>query len=132
VRTSDSEPGSSDATVKADPATHTISGSVTSGNFCGYLGTEDRRSYYTLYFVAHFDRPFTGTGTWQDSTVQAGGKQAAGGTTYGSKGFPPPGKGSGAWVTLDTSSSAAVNVRVGISAECGSESARGEPQRNQL
>jgi predicted alpha-1,2-mannosidase len=115
VRASDSEPGSSDATVKIDPATRTISGSVTSGNFCGYLGTEDRRSYYTLYFVAHFDHAFTGTGTWQDATVQLGSKQAEGGTSYGAGGFPPQGKGSGAWVVLDTSASSAVHVRVGIS-----------------
>lgn len=115
IRTSDSETGSSDAKVKIDVTARTISGSVTSGNFCGYLGTEDRRSYYTLYFVAHFDQPFTATGTWQDSAVQPDTKEAAGGTTYGTKGFPPPGKGSGAWVALDTWASPAVNVRVGIS-----------------
>jgi predicted alpha-1,2-mannosidase len=115
VRTSDSETGSTDATVKIDAATRTISGSVTSGNFCGYLGTEDRRSYYTLYFVAHFDQPFIRTGTWQDSTLMPRSLAASGGTTYGSKGFPPPGKGSGAWVTFDSSISPQVNVRVGVS-----------------
>ena len=115
VRTSDSEIGSSDAKVKIDVAARTISGSVTSGNFCGYLGTEDRRSYYTLYFVAHFDQPFTATGTWQDSALRPDTKEASGGTTYGSKGFPVFGKGSGAWVTLDTAASPSVNVRVGIS-----------------
>ena len=114
VRASDSEPGSSDAHVKVDAARRIISGSVTSGNFCGYLGTEDRRSYYTLYFVAHFDHAFTGNGTWQDADVRPGTTEAAGGTTYG-QGFPPPGKGSGAWVTLDTASSPVVHVRVGIS-----------------
>jgi predicted alpha-1,2-mannosidase len=115
VRTSDSETGSTDAHVRVDASKRTISGSVTGGNFCGYLGTEDRRSYYTLYFVAHFDQPFAGTGTWQDSEVHSGSTVAEGGTTYGSKGFPPPGKGSGAWVTLNTSASPAVNVRVGVS-----------------
>jgi predicted alpha-1,2-mannosidase len=115
IRTSDSETGSSDAKVRIDVAARTISGSVTSGNFCGYLGTEDRRSYYTLYFVAHFDQPFTATGTWQDSALQPDTKEASGGTTFGTKGFPAPGKGSGAWVVLDTWASPAVNVRVGIS-----------------
>ena len=115
VRTSDSETGSTDAAVKIDAATRTISGSVTSGNFCGYLGTTDRRSYYTLYFVAHFDQPFLTTGTWQDSAVRPDTTEASGGTTYGTRGFPPPGKGSGGWVTLDTSKSPVVNVRVGIS-----------------
>jgi predicted alpha-1,2-mannosidase len=115
LRTAYSEPGSTDAHIKIDAANQTISGSVTSGNFCGYLGTTDRRSYYTLYFVARFDAPFLSTGTWQDSTVRPGTREAQGGTTYGSKGFVPTGKGSGGWVVLDTSKSATAGVRVGIS-----------------
>jgi predicted alpha-1,2-mannosidase len=115
VRSSYSETGSSDARIKVDAAKRTISGSVTSGNFCGYIGTADRRSYYTLYFVAHFDTPFLSTGTWQDGTAQPGTTEARGGTTYGTDGFVPPGKGSGAWVVLDTSKSANVGVRVSIS-----------------
>lgn len=115
VRTAYSETGSTDAHIHIDPATRSISGSVTSGNFCGYIGTADRRSYYTLYFVAHFDAPFVSTGTWQDTAVRLGTREASGGTTYGTKGFVPAGKGSGGWVTLDTSKSSTVNVRVGIS-----------------
>jgi predicted alpha-1,2-mannosidase len=115
VRTANSETGSTDAKVKIDPANQTVSGSVTSGNFCGYLGTADRRSYYTLYFVAHFDVPFVSTGTWQNSVVRPGTKDAHGGTSYGAKGFVPGGKGSGGWIVLDISNSATVNVRVGIS-----------------
>jgi putative alpha-1,2-mannosidase len=98
-----------------DAANRVVSGSVTSGNFCGYIGTADRRSYYTLYFVAHFDAPFLNTGTWQNSAIRPNTTEAAGGTTYGSRGFVPPGKGSGGWVVLDTSKSANVGVRVGIS-----------------
>ena len=115
VRTANSETGSTDAHVKIDATNRIVSGSVTSGNFCGYIGTADRRSYYTLYFVAHFDAPFLSTGTWQDSAVRSGTTEASGGTTYGTKGFVPPGKGSGGWVVLDTSKSASVGVRVGIS-----------------
>ena len=115
VRTSDSETGSTDSNIKIEASTRTISGSVTSGNFCGYLGTTDRRSYYTLYFVAHFDQPFLETGTWQNSALRPNTTEASGGTTYGTRGFPPPGKGSGGWVRLDTSKSQAVNIRVGIS-----------------
>src|SRR5215469_6209738 len=115
VRTANSETGSTDAHIKIDNANRTVSGSVTSGNFCGYIGTVNRRSYYTLYFVAQFDAPFLSTGTWQDSAVRPGTKEARGGTTYGPKGFVPPGKGSGGWVALDTSKSASVGVRVGIS-----------------
>src|SRR5690625_1896842 len=113
IRTSDSEVGSSAATVEVDEATHTITGSVSSGNFCGYLSKVDRKSYYTLYFVAHFDQPFTATGTWHDKAVHPGNSVAHGGTTYGEKGWPPPGKGSGAWVAFASGSD--VHVRVGIS-----------------
>ncbi|HEY3628548.1 MAG TPA: GH92 family glycosyl hydrolase [Terracidiphilus sp.] len=115
VRTANSETGSSDAGVKIDSEKRIVSGYVTSGNFCGYLGTADRRSYYTLYFVAHFDTPFVSIGTWQDSAVRAGTNEAHGGTTYGTNGFVPKGKGSGGWIVLDTSESASVIVRVGIS-----------------
>jgi putative alpha-1,2-mannosidase len=66
IRTSAGLVGSSDANVTVDPATRTISGSVTSGNFCGNKnldGNPDRTSYYTLYFVAKFDADFTAYGT---------------------------------------------------------------------
>ncbi|MFI5907503.1 GH92 family glycosyl hydrolase [Dactylosporangium sp. NPDC051541] len=115
VRTSNSEVGSSAATTTVDSANRVISGSVTSGNFCGYINTEDRRSYYTLYFYAAFDKPFASTGTWTDGTLAAGSTSSSGGTTYGTAGWPPAGKGSGAYVSFDTSSGPAVGVRVGIS-----------------
>ena len=114
IRTSDSEVGSSDASVDVDAKTQTVSGSVNSGNFCGYLAKADQRSYYTLYFVAQFDRPFTANGTWQDARVQSGATAARGGTGYDAKGFPTPGKGSGAWVAFDPAKGP-VHVRVGIS-----------------
>jgi predicted alpha-1,2-mannosidase len=114
VRVSDSEVGSSDANVDVDAADQTISGSVTSGNFCGYLAKADQRSYYTLYFVAHFDQPFTANGSWQDASVRNGSHAARGGTGYDQKGFPSSGKGSGAWVAFDPSKGP-VHVRVGIS-----------------
>jgi predicted alpha-1,2-mannosidase len=115
IRTSDSEIGSSDAEVTIDPATRRVSGSVTSGNFCGYLDAETRRSYYTLYFVAEFDQPFVAHGTWQDATLKPGATSAKGGTGYGADGYPEAGKGSGAWLRFDTSINRDVDVRVGIS-----------------
>jgi predicted alpha-1,2-mannosidase len=114
VRTSASEVGSSDAQITVD-AKGTISGSVTSGNFCGYINAVDRRSYYTVYFQAEFDHPFTSTGTWQNGTVAAGATTATGGTGYGTDGYPVAGQGSGAYVTFDTSDDKPVNLRVGIS-----------------
>ena len=115
IRTSDSEVGSSDASVTIDAATSSVSGSVSSGNFCGYLDAEDRRSYYTLYFVAEFDHPFTAQGTWEDAALHAGTTAARGGTGYGKDGFPEAGKGSGAWLRFDISAERTVGVRVGIS-----------------
>ena len=113
VRTSDSEVGSTAARTSFDKATNTVSGSVTSGNFCGYIGTEDRRSYYTLYFVAHFDRPATENGAWKDTTLLPNATNAEGGTGYGPKGFPEAGHGSGVWLGFGTGGE--VRVRVGIS-----------------
>ena len=114
-RTSDSEVGSSDASVRVDPAKREVTGSVTSGNFCGYLSPDRRESYYTLYFVAEFDQPFTAGGAWQDTTVTKGSRTAHGGTTYGDRGHPPGRKGSGAWISFDPAKAPVVNMRVGIS-----------------
>jgi predicted alpha-1,2-mannosidase len=115
LRASDSEVGSSDAEVHIDQSARSVTGSVTSGNFCGYLDPAGQRSYYTLYFVAEFDQPFAAVGTWHDATVRADGIESSGGTGYGDKGFPNPGKGSGAWIGFDTAHERAVEVRVGIS-----------------
>ena len=114
VRTSDSEVGSSDAHTAIDTAARTITGSVTSGNFCGYIGTADRRSYYTLYFAARFDEPFTTTGAWHDGQVQPGATTASGGTGFGPKGFPEAGRGSGVWVGFGEGGKS-VHMHVGIS-----------------
>jgi predicted alpha-1,2-mannosidase len=115
VRASDSEVGSSDAQLAVDTAARTVSGSVTSGNFCGYLGTADRRSYYTLHFVAVFDQPFAAVGAWEDAALKPGATRARGGTGYGTAGTPPPDKGSGAYLVFDTSRGSTVGLRVGIS-----------------
>ena len=113
ARTSDSEVGSTDAQTSIDVATGTITGSVTSGNFCGYIGTEDRRSYYTLHFVARFDSPVTETGAWKDDSVTPGATTSQGGTGYGPKGSPEAGHGSGVWVGFGAART--VRLRVGIS-----------------
>jgi predicted alpha-1,2-mannosidase len=114
-RTSDTEVGSSDASIHIDAAHRTVSGSVTSGNFCGYLSPDRRRSYYTLHFVAMFDQDFTVGGTWTGGAVTPGSITAQGGTAYGEDGFPVPGKGSGGWISFDPAKSPTVNMRVGIS-----------------
>ncbi|WMJ69689.1 GH92 family glycosyl hydrolase [Stenotrophomonas sp. 24(2023)] len=114
-RTSDSEVGSTDSTIIIDPSTRTVRGTVTSGNFCGYLAEDRRESYYTLHFVAEFDQPFDVGGTWRDATVQAGAKEGGGGTTYGTQGHPPAGKGAGGWISFNPRTSPVVTARIGIS-----------------
>jgi predicted alpha-1,2-mannosidase len=73
-----------------------LSGSVTSGNFCG------ARNRYRLYFVAEFDRPFKGAGTWKGGEVSHGARTVAGAQA-------------GAFVSFDTSTNPAVQMRVGLS-----------------
>jgi predicted alpha-1,2-mannosidase len=113
-RVSDSEVGSSDARVAIDPAGGEVTGSVESGNFCGYLVPIVRRSYYTLYFVAEFDRAFSAAGAWENGEVKPGVLSASGGMPYDEKGYPTAGKGSGAWVSFDATGNT-VAVRIGIS-----------------
>jgi predicted alpha-1,2-mannosidase len=113
VRTSDSEVGSTDAETHVDAKTGMVTGSVTSGNFCGYIGTEDRRPYYTLHFAMRFDRPVAETGAWKDSAISPGATSAEGGTGFGPKGFPEAGHGSGVW--LGFGKGGVVRLSVGIS-----------------
>ncbi|MEV6168961.1 GH92 family glycosyl hydrolase [Streptomyces sp. NPDC051954] len=115
IRTANSEVGSTDSSIEIDPATRTVSGSVTSGNFCGYLDPEGRRAYYTLHFTARFDRPFKTTGTWQDDKLTPGSTSASGGTGgFTNGGRPVAGKGAGGYVEFEPGAGP-VNVKVGIS-----------------
>jgi predicted alpha-1,2-mannosidase len=113
IRVSDSEVGSTDASVHVDRARHSVTGEVTAGNFCGYLAKDGQRSYYTMYFVAEFDQPFASTGSWDDAGVHPGRDAARGGTGFTDKGFPINGKGAGAWIGF--ASGRHVQARVGIS-----------------
>ncbi|MGC4770221.1 GH92 family glycosyl hydrolase [Micromonospora sp. DT44] len=112
-RTSNSETGSTDATVRVDAAARTVTGSVTAGNFCGPHSENNRKSLYTLHFTAHFDQPFAKLGTWQDGTRTPDATTATGGTGLDA-GNPVPGKGSGAYVTF-AEGITTVGVKVAIS-----------------
>jgi len=69
LKLSDSAAGSSGTRFQVLNDTE-IQGSVTSGDFCGATDT------YTVFFDMKFDRPITGYGTYQNSMVSAGAKQA--------------------------------------------------------
>ena len=114
-RTAASQLGSGAAYTKVDKENNEITGFVTSGNFCGYLGEFNRRDYYTLHFVAKLDKNITGSGGWQDNKLTPNATSATGGMGYGPKGIPKLGKGSGMWVDVDLQDGQTVTMRVGIS-----------------
>ncbi|MEV4178241.1 GH92 family glycosyl hydrolase [Nonomuraea sp. NPDC049709] len=116
-RVSNSLNGSEDAEIAIDPATRTVTGSVLTGAFCGRRangGVNNRKTYYRLHFAATFDRAFAGTGTWVDGELRAGTTAASGGEGYAT-GADRAGKGSGGYVSFDTTSDADVRMKVGIS-----------------
>ncbi|MFB8116632.1 GH92 family glycosyl hydrolase [Streptomyces sp. NPDC055962] len=116
-RVSNSLNGSEDARVEIDTAHRKVTGSVLTGAFCGRRangGTNNRKSYYRLYFSASFDRDFATTGTWHDGTLSPGATTASGGEGYAT-GADRAGRGSGGWVGFDTSGDDDVRMRIGIS-----------------
>lgn len=116
-RVSNSLNGSEDAEVKIDTAHRKVTGSVLTGAFCGRRangGTNNRKSYYRLYFSASFDRAFSSTGTWKDGTLAPGSTTGSGGEGYAT-GADRAGRGSGGWVGFDTASDNDVHMRIGIS-----------------
>ncbi|MCR6482991.1 lectin [Amycolatopsis sp. OK19-0408] len=85
-----------------------VSGSVTSGHFCGAGFT------YTLYFDVVFDRPFSSSGTAAAAAVTP---KASPGKLHGTataKAAPDAGPGS-AYVRFDTTTNRTVQAKVGIS-----------------
>jgi len=88
--------GNSAASVSISASGSTVSGSVTSSNFCSKNGP------YTLYFAAQFSQSFSSYGTWKGSKVKHGSTTTSGGQ-------------SGAFVTFNTTSNHVVLVKVGVS-----------------
>ncbi|MCL2659589.1 MAG: GH92 family glycosyl hydrolase [Acidobacteriaceae bacterium] len=118
IRSADNEVGSTDSHVTIDPAKQTVTGSLTSGDFCWSGGPPRNKPYYTIYFSAHFDQPFKSHGTWQDADVRPNSTAAEGGTSMvnqHSSAYSVPGKGSGAYVSFDNASGITVGMRIGIS-----------------
>ncbi|MFB4426590.1 GH92 family glycosyl hydrolase [Streptomyces sp. QL37] len=116
-RVSNSLNGSEDAEIEIDTAHRKVTGSVLTGAFCGRRangGTNNRKSYYRLYFSASFDRAFSTTGTWRDGTLAPGTTSGSGGEGYAT-GADRAGRGSGGWVGFDTTADDDVRMRIGIS-----------------
>ena len=103
-RVSNSLNGSEDAEISIDPKRREVTGSVSTGAFCGRRangGENNRVTYYRLHFVASFDQDFAGTGTWVDDELRPGTTKASGGEGY-LTGTDRQGRGSGGYVTFDT------------------------------
>ena len=118
IRSADNDLGSTDSHVRIDPAHRTVSGSVTSGDFCWFDGPPENKPYYTVYFSAHFNQPFESFGTWQDAAVHDGSTSADGGTSFVNRHtstYSVPGKGSGAYLRFRNENGRVVGMRVGLS-----------------
>lgn len=76
----------------------TVEGYIHDGHFCG--GHDE----HTLYFVAHFNRPFAAFGTWSGDTVTSGSRDAAAGQSS-----------NGAYLTFDTTTDTAVTATIALS-----------------
>lgn len=113
IRSSDNEAISTASQVSIDAPHQTVSGWLRSGGFCRGGAPSSYDAYYTVFFVAHFNQPFAGYGTWQDAAVRPGSPAAQGGTAQIGDSSIPPGKGSGAYLSF--APGAAVEMRVGIS-----------------
>jgi len=95
------------AAVAVDPRRREISGSASSGGFCG------QRPRYRVYFAAVFDRRFEASGTWSGDALERGGRAAEDRQEPADN--PPTTARAGAFASFDTRRDRTVAVRVGIS-----------------
>jgi predicted alpha-1,2-mannosidase len=82
VRSGGSLAGNSAATVQIGEDNTTVTGSATTGNFCGKNNT------YKVYFAMKFSRPFSSYGTFDGKSVSPGSRSADSGRCGGWAEFP--------------------------------------------
>jgi len=95
------------AAVAVDPGRREISGTASSGLFCG------QRPRYRVYFAAVFSRRFAAYGTWREDRLQPGGLAAEDAAVPSQN--PRSSAAAGAYASFDTRRRRTVAVRVGIS-----------------
>ncbi|ORX20424.1 hypothetical protein AWC32_06215 [Mycobacterium xenopi] len=83
VRTGGSLAGNSAASIRIGEDNTTITGSATTGDFCG------KNNSYTVYFAMKFSRPFISYGTFDGNSVFAGARSADSRWSGGWVEFPP-------------------------------------------
>jgi predicted alpha-1,2-mannosidase len=96
-----------EAAVRLDPARREITGSASSGLFCG------QRPRYNVYFAARFGSAFTASGTWTEGRLEPGSAAAA--DTQSPPQNPKVTARAGAYATFDTRGDRTVTARVGVS-----------------
>lgn len=95
------------AALEVDPGRREISGTASSGHFCG------QRPRYRIYFAAVFDRRFDAFGTWKRDSLDPGG--AAAEDSQAPAANPRATAQAGAYASFDTRGDRFVSARVGIS-----------------
>jgi predicted alpha-1,2-mannosidase len=95
------------AEVQVEPKRREISGSASSGLFCG------QRPRYKVYFAAVFNRRFGAYGTWRRSQLDPGSTSSSDTQTPAAN--PATSADAGAYATFDTGKNRVVLARVGIS-----------------
>jgi predicted alpha-1,2-mannosidase len=95
------------AVVAVDPRRREITGTASSGLFCG------QRPRYRVHFVAVFDRRFDAFGTWEGDSLNRGGRGAE--DSEGPVANPRTTAQAGAYASFDTRADRFVRARVGIS-----------------
>ncbi len=95
------------AAVAVDPGRREISGTASSGLFCG------QRPRYRVYFAAVFNRRFDAYGTWKEGSLEPGGLAAE--DTRAPAANPRNTAQAGAYASFDTRGNRTVTARVGIS-----------------
>lgn len=95
------------AAVQVNPGGREISGTASSGAFCG------QRPRYRVYFAAVFSRPFDAYGTWKEGSLDPQGEAAEDIQAPASN--PRTTAQAGAYATFDTRRAHTVEARVGIS-----------------
>ncbi len=96
-----------EATVAVDPAKREITGSASSGLFCG------QRARYKVYFAARFGRAFSASGTWTEGKLEPGSVAASDAQAPAQN--PSVSARAGAYATFDTRHDRTVTAQVGIS-----------------
>jgi predicted alpha-1,2-mannosidase len=95
------------AAVSVNPANREISGTASSGLFCG------QRPRYRVYFAAVFDRRFDSYGTWREGSLDQGGLAAEDSQQPSTN--PRGTAQAGAYASFDTRANRTVTARVGVS-----------------